>query len=103
MMWLWGHGSDQADGEPRGHRCLQFRASTYPGVLSVWLLMVWGPWVLHYKTPPVFLHVTKPDKNLCVGGAFDRAAFPTDNPINVHECPTKADSSTLVYPCRKVT
>ena len=24
------------------------------------------------------------EKNLCVGGAFGRSAFPTDNPINVH-------------------
>ena len=68
MKGIRGHGSDQAGGEPRGHRCLQVRASTYPGALSVWLLMVWAPWVVHYKTPPVLLHVTKPEKNLCVGG-----------------------------------
>ena len=63
-----GHGNDQADGEPRGHQCLQFRASTYPVVLPVWLLMLWGPWVVHYKTPPVLLRVTKSDKNTCVWG-----------------------------------
>ena len=99
-----GHGNDQADGEPRGHQCLQFRAITYPGVLPVWLLMLWGPWVVHYKTPPVLLHVAKPDKNMCVwGGTFDRAAFPTDNPINVHECATKADSSTFMDDQVKIT
>ena len=78
------HGGDQAGGEPRGHGRAHVRASGYTGALTGWLLMVGGPWVVHFNMPPDLLHVTLPEKYLW-GGAFGRSAFPTDNPINVHE------------------
>ena len=49
-----------------------------------WLLMVGRSCVVHYNTPPVILHVTLLEKNLCVGMTFGRSALPTENPINVH-------------------
>ena len=79
------HGGDQVGGKPRGHGRAHVRASGYPWALSGWLLMVGGSWVVHYNTPPVLLHVTLPEKNLCAWGTFGRSAFPTENPINVHE------------------
>ena len=79
------HGGDQAGGEPMGHGRAHVRPSRYTGALAGWLLMVGGPWVVHFNMPPVLLHVTLPEKYLCGGGAFDRSAFPTDNPISVHE------------------
>jgi len=83
-MGVRGHGGDQVQGEPRGHGRTRVRANGYPGPPAGWLLMVGGSCVVHYNTPPVLLHVTLREKNLCVGRTFGRSALPTDNPSNVH-------------------
>ena len=83
-MGVPGHGGDQVRGEPRGHGRTRVRASGCPGPPAGWLLMVGGSCVVHYNTPPVLLHVTLLEKNLCVGKTFGRSAHPTDNPTNVH-------------------
>ena len=83
-MGVRNHGGDQVREERRGHGRISVRASGYPGGPAGWLLMVGGSCVVHYNTPPVLLHVTLLEKNLCVGRTFGRSAFPTDNPINVH-------------------